>query len=128
MIKPTASKLSVDEPFDLDDLLSDLRSELSLKLSIDGKKISLNALELFTREAGLERALGDMTGACLLREKAKKSIKLNDTIMSELLEVQKMLEVKSRQVQAKEIELRAREKLIETQKQRAIQAIRDECS
>ena len=113
MIKPAATKLSNDEPFDFDDLVSDLRSELSLKLSIDTKKISLNALELFTRESGLDRALTEMTGTCLLKEKAKKSIKLNDTIMSELIEVQKMLEVKSRQVQAKEQELKAREKLIE---------------
>jgi hypothetical protein len=60
---------------------------LALKLSIDTKKISLNALELFTRENGLERALIDLTGVCLMREKAKKSIKLNDTIMSELMEV-----------------------------------------
>ena len=31
--------------------------ELQRKVSIDEKKVSLNALELFTRERGLERAL-----------------------------------------------------------------------
>ena len=87
LIKPTAANLAGDEPFEFEDLLKDLRIELALKLSIDTKKISLNALELFTRENGLERALVDLIGISLMKEKAKKSIRLNDTIMSELMEV-----------------------------------------
>jgi hypothetical protein len=33
-----------------------------------------------------------------MRQKAKKSVMLNDTIMQELMDVQKMLEVKNRQL------------------------------
>ncbi len=46
--------------------------------------------------------------------------------MSELLEVQKMLESKSRQVAQREQEVKNREKQLEMHKQRAIQAVRDE--
>jgi hypothetical protein len=51
------------------------------KVSIDGKKVSLNALELWTREKGIERAISDLVGECLLKQKARKSVQLNDTIM-----------------------------------------------
>ena len=53
-------------------------------------------------------------------------MQLNDTIMSELLEVQKMLESKSKQVAQREQELKNREKMLEVHKQRAIEAVRDE--
>jgi phosphoserine phosphatase len=46
--------------------------------------------------------------------------------MSELLEVQKMLESKSRQVAQREQEVKHRERQLEMHKQRAIQAVRDE--
>lgn len=97
-----------------------------MKLSIDTFKISLNALNLFTRDVGLERALTDLVTDCLFKQKAKKSLQLNDTIMSELLEVQKMLESKSKQVAQKEQEVKNRERMLEMHKQRAIQAVRDE--
>ena len=45
----------------------DLRHDLSLKLSIDTFKISLNALNLFTRDLGLERALTDLVTDCLFK-------------------------------------------------------------
>jgi hypothetical protein len=46
--------------------------------------------------------------------------------MSELLEVQKMLESKSKQVALREQEVKNRERQLEMHKQRAIQAVRDE--
>ncbi len=52
----------------------DLRKDLSIKLSIDTVKVSLNALNLFTRDLGLERALLDLVTDCLFKQKAKKSI------------------------------------------------------
>jgi hypothetical protein len=64
-----------------DTLFIDLRAELMRKVSIDGKKVSLNALELWTREKGIERAISDLVGECLLKQKARKSVQLNDTIM-----------------------------------------------
>jgi hypothetical protein len=51
-------------------LLEDLKAELSRKLSIDGFKISLNALELFTRDQGIEHALMNIVSDCLLKHKA----------------------------------------------------------
>jgi hypothetical protein len=48
-------------------LILDFQEEISRKVSIDQKKVSLNALELFTRENGLERALIDVVSDCVLR-------------------------------------------------------------
>ena len=48
--------------------------------------------------------------------------------MTELLEVQKMLEIKSKQLSQREQDLKARERQLETTRQRALQTIRDECS
>lgn len=68
----------------------------------------------------------DLVSDCFLKQKAKKSLKLNDTIMSELMDVQKMLEIKSKQIAQKEKELKEREKNIENTKQRALQTLREE--
>lgn len=38
-----------------EDLIHDLDTELFRKLSVDQKTVSLNALELFTRQKGLEK-------------------------------------------------------------------------
>jgi|LauGreDrversion4_2_1035121.scaffolds.fasta_scaffold1125377_1 hypothetical protein len=76
--------------------MDDFRQEVARRVSIDGNKVSLNALELLTRENGIERAILDIVSDCLLRQKAKKSVMLNDTIMQELMDVQKMLEVKNK--------------------------------
>jgi hypothetical protein len=62
------------DTFNFDELLADLRKDLSLKLSIDTIKISLNALNLFTRDIGLERALSDLVTDSLFKQKAKKSL------------------------------------------------------
>lgn len=70
-----------------EEMLTDLQHEVARKVSIDGKKVSLNALELFTRENGLERCLVELVSDCVLKQKAKKSVQLNDTIMQELLDV-----------------------------------------
>jgi len=40
--------------------MSDLKNELCRKISIDERKVSLNALELFTRDQGMERCLRDL--------------------------------------------------------------------
>lgn len=66
------------------------------KVSIDDKKVSLNALELLTRERGLEKAIQELTQECIMKQKASKSIQLNDTIVQELSDVKKMLDAKSR--------------------------------
>jgi hypothetical protein len=41
--------------------------ELSRKISIDEKKVSLNALELFTRDRGLEKAYSEVVLECILK-------------------------------------------------------------
>ena len=82
--------------------MHDLQLELIRKVSIDERKVSLNALEFFTRERGIEKSLHEVVQECILKQKATKSIQLNDTIVSELMGVQKMLEVKSKQITMKE--------------------------
>lgn len=109
-----------------DTLYLDLRAELMRKVSIDGKKVSLNALELWTRDIGLEKGLSEVVSECLLKQKARKSVQLNDTIMQELQEVQSMLEVKSQQLAKRERELATKEKSIKEQSQRAMVAVREE--
>jgi len=71
--------------------------------------VSLNALELFTRDLGLDKCIKDLAQDCIMKQKATRSIALNDTIVSELMDVKKMLELKSRQVEQKEKELKAKE-------------------
>lgn len=69
LFKPQTTKLlAQNETFDtfsFDELLADLRHDLTLRLSIDSQKLSLNALNLFTRETGLERALCELVTDCL---------------------------------------------------------------
>jgi hypothetical protein len=82
------------------------------KISIDGKKVSLNALELWTREHGIERGISELISNCLMKQKARKSVQLNDTIMQELQDVQTMLELKSQQMAKREKAVEARERHI----------------
>lgn len=96
------------------------------KISIDEKKVSLNALELFTRERGLEKCIYECALECILKQKASRSIQLNDTIVQELMDVKKMLEVKSRQIEQKERDLKLREQYMDNQKSKMLQLIRDE--
>lgn len=85
------------EGVDIEGLVEEVKKEIGRKVSIDSRRISLNALELLTREHGLEKSLVvDTVNECFQREKAKKSVKLNNDIMQELMEVQSMLEKKNR--------------------------------
>ena len=49
--------------------MNDLNSELKLKLSIDEEYISINALELFTRDYGLSKTLTNLVNECVTRQK-----------------------------------------------------------
>ena len=76
------------EGVDMEGLVEEVKKEIGRKVSIDSRRISLNALELLTREHGLEKSLVvDTVNECFQREKAKKSVKLNNDIMQELMEV-----------------------------------------
>lgn len=75
--------------------MTDFYLDLQNKVSIDQVVVSLNALELFSRRKGFERAIKTVLEECLSRHKAQRSIKLNDTIVKELSEVKKMLDAKS---------------------------------
>lgn len=88
--------------------------------------MSLNALELFTRDLGLDKCIKDLAQDCIMKQKATRSIALNDTIVSELMDVKKMLELKSRQVEQKEKELKAKEQQLEQQKKAMLQQLKDE--
>ena len=58
----------------------------------------MNALELMTRENGIEHALGEIIKESYNKVKARKDHKLKDVIMEELIEVQKMLDAKNRAI------------------------------
>lgn len=78
--------------------MADLFNEVSRKISIDQRIVSLNALEFFTREKGLEQALTGLVEDVINKLKAQRSILLNDTIVKELMDVKAMLESKSKHV------------------------------
>ena len=91
---------------------------MRLKLCIDEETVSLNALELFTREPegeaptgkGLEKAVRRVLDEIAGRWKMQQSQKINDEIVSELAEVKKMLDVKSQQLAKQEKQLQKRER------------------
>jgi hypothetical protein len=45
--------------------MQDLKAEISRKVSIDEKKVSLNALELLTRERGIEKSISNILQDCI---------------------------------------------------------------
>ena len=79
-------------------LMSDLNSELRMKLSIDEEYVSINALELFTREFGLSKTITNLVNECVARQKQQMTSQINDTIVSELAEVKEMLDLKAKQI------------------------------
>ena len=96
--------------------MQDFYGDLQNKVSIDQEVVSLNALELFTRRNGLERAIRTLVEECVTRHRAQRSIKLNDTIVQELSEVKKMLDLKSKQLGAREAEVKKREQALNREK------------
>ena len=92
-----------------EEVMQDFYGDLQNKVSIDQEVVSLNALELFTRRNGLERAVKTLLEECVSRHRAQRSIKLNDTIVQELAEVKKMLDLKSKQLTSRESDLKKRE-------------------
>lgn len=105
-----------------DEVMQDFYNDLQNKVSIDQEVVSLNALELFTRRNGLERAIKTLLEECVSRHRAQRSIKLNDTIVQELSEVKKMLDLKSKQLASREQDLKKREQALNREK---LEAARD---
>jgi hypothetical protein len=58
VIQPVITKAGFD--INQEELMSDLQADLMRKVSIDEKKVSLNALELFTRDLGLDKCIKDL--------------------------------------------------------------------
>ena len=100
LIKPIIKRLNSgeEEEIESDDIIKAVKDEISRKVSIDSRRLSLNALELLTRENGLEHALGDIVREAYEQVKAKKASKLKDVIMQELIEVQKMLDARNKAI------------------------------
>ena len=81
----------------------ELYDELRLKLCLDDETVSINALELLTREPdgslktgkGLEKAVKVILDEIAGRWNMQQSQQINDEIVSELTEVKKMLDLKS---------------------------------
>ena len=95
-----------------DQLVSEFYDDLQGRVSIDQDVVSLNALELFSRKKGLKSAIRSLMEDALSRHRAQRSLKLNDTIVSELADVKKMLDAKSEQIAQREKELKKRESLL----------------
>lgn len=96
--------------------MGDINSELRMKLSIDEEYVSINALELFTREDGLSKAIRNLVQDCIARQKQQMTSEINDTIVSELAEVKEMLDLKAKQLAKQEKALRKKEKEFELMK------------
>ena len=105
-----------------DQLVSEFYDDLQGRVSIDQDVVYLNALELFSRKKGLKSAIRSLMEDALSRHRAQRSLKLNDTIVSELADVKKMLDAKSEQIAQREKELKKRESLLQKQK---LEAARD---
>ena len=99
-----------------EDLVQDFYADLQNKVSIDQEYVSLNALELFCRKNGLQRAVRSLFEDSISRHRAQRSIKLNDTIVQELSDVKVMLDHKSKQLAQKEVDLRRREHALTKEK------------
>ncbi|CDW72779.1 UNKNOWN [Stylonychia lemnae] len=108
------------------EFIKDLQLEIVRKVSIDEQKVSLNALELFTRERGIEKCINECAIECILKQKASRSIQLNDTIVQELMDVKNMLEVKSKQIEQREREIKIKEQELQQYKQNIIAFVREE--
>ena len=89
IIKPI---INGDNSIDLEELLENFYTELAGKVTIDNEFVCLNSLELFTRSRGLKNAIRIVFEDMMMRHKGQRSVKLNDTIVSELNEVKKMLD------------------------------------
>lgn len=102
--------------FEFPDLLESdqVKQDLEEVLSLDPEKnaISLNALEIFTRDKGLKSSVADLAGASLKRELSDKA-ELNQTILEELLQLKEMLEHKTADLSEKEASLEDWEKQVE---------------
>jgi hypothetical protein len=81
------------------------------KVSIDQESVSMNAFELFTRQRGLQLPLQNLFGEVVMRHKANRSVRLNNTIVNELSEVKLMLDDKRKDITTKEAELVKKEKM-----------------
>jgi hypothetical protein len=82
-----------------EETLNDLvQHKLSIKLSIDQNQVSINALELFTRQKGLKQAMIDILEQIVGEYKIQNKVQLNQEIVSELSEVKQMLDIKSQQL------------------------------
>jgi hypothetical protein len=49
--------------------MSEINSELRIKLSIDEEFVSVNALELFTREQGLTKTITNLVQECVINQR-----------------------------------------------------------
>ena len=67
--------------------MQELNQELTMKLSIDEEFISINALELFTREHGLAKTISLLVNECVQKLKQLHTSNINNNIVSELSEV-----------------------------------------
>ena len=50
----------MDFKVDKEELMSELQANISRKISVDQRKVSLNALELFTRDKGIEKFITEL--------------------------------------------------------------------
>lgn len=109
-----------------DQLIQELNSLLRSKISLDDEFVSHNALELFTRDTGLQSSIYSILTECVSRLKQQKSNLINDTIVSELQEVKEMLDQKSANLNHQEKNLRKKEQQFEKDKRAWVRKMDDE--
>jgi hypothetical protein len=121
VLKPNLDPIRDDHL--VEDILAEFYEDLSNRVSIDQKTVSLNALEIFTRNNGLLDAVRSLLQDCIGRNKAQQSIRLNDKIVQELSDVKAMLDAKSKKIAKQEADLKSRQKDFERQKQEAAKVL-----
>ena len=92
-----------------------LKAELFNLLSINGdNEISLNALEIFTREKGLNQSIEKIYKKIKHEAEENRKQKINESIVREMDELKKILDKKKSDLISKEAFLNQREEILNT--------------
>jgi hypothetical protein len=112
--------------FEFPELLesSQVKQDLEEVLSLDADKhtISLNALEIFTRDKGLQASVGELAEGSIKQELNDKT-ELNQAILEELMQLKEMLETKSAAQEAKEQDLKDWEEQLDRREKSLVEEV-----
>jgi len=108
------------------DIFEDVCSDLRTKISVDDQFVSLHALQVCTRDKGMNQLIADLIQEIIQKHQAQKSMMINDSIVTELMDVKAMLEKRRKELDDKEARLKRKEQEFQKEKVNAMKAMRGE--